>query len=64
MKEIISRAKEIIAETVENRRFFHTTAEVGLDMPKAQEFVINKLKEYGLKPEKCGHGVTAVLGIG
>ena len=64
MKEIISRAKEIIAETVENRRFFHTTAEVGLDMPKAQEFVINKLKEYGLKPEKCGHGVTAVLGNG
>lgn len=64
MKEIIGRAKEIIAETVENRRFFHTTAEVGLDMPKAQEFVINKLKEYGLKPEKCGHGVTAVLGNG
>lgn len=64
MKEIINRAKEIIAETVENRRFFHTTAEVGLDMPKAQEFVIIKLKEYGMKPEKCGHGVTATLGKG
>ena len=33
-------------------------------MPAAQEYVINRLNEYGLKPEKCGHGVTALLGRG
>lgn len=58
------RALELKEETIEHRRFFHTNAEVGLDMPKAQAYVMEKLTEYGLKPEKCGHGVTAVLGHG
>ena len=58
------RAVELNEETIENRRYFHTNAEVGLDMPKAQAYVMEKLTEYGLKPEKCGHGVTATLGHG
>lgn len=62
--DIYSEAKAIKDEAVENRRFFHKNAESGLDMPAAQEYVINRLNEYGLKPEKCGHGVTALLGRG
>lgn len=58
------RAKELKKDTVANRRYFHTNAEIGLNMPKAQSYVMDKLKEYGLKPEKCGHGVTATLGHG
>lgn len=33
-------------------------------MPKAQSYVRETLKEYGLEPEVCGHGVTATLGSG
>ncbi|MGN0469099.1 MAG: M20 family metallopeptidase [Acutalibacteraceae bacterium] len=58
------RASELKTETIENRRYFHKNAEVGLDMPKAQAYVMEKLKEYGLQPQKCGHGVSAVLGHG
>lgn len=39
------RAKELREETVANRRYLHTNAEVGLNMPKAQAFVMGKLKE-------------------
>ena len=58
------RALELKDETIANRRYLHTNAETGLNMPKAQAFVIKKLKEYGLEPSKCGHGVTATLGNG
>ena len=49
-------------ETIQNRRNIHKNAEVGLDTPKTKAFVIEKLKEYGLEPEECGYGVTALLG--
>ena len=58
------RAKELKEETIENRRYFHENAEVGLDMPKATAYVMEKLIEYGLEPKECGHGVTATLGKG
>lgn len=32
-------------------------------MPAAQEYVINRLNEYGLKPEKCGHGAYPNLSV-
>ena len=40
------RALELKEEIVANRRYFHTNAEVGLDMPKAQAYVMEKLTEY------------------
>ncbi|MBO5373534.1 MAG: amidohydrolase [Lachnospiraceae bacterium] len=58
------RALELKEEIIANRRYFHINAEVGLHMPKAQAYVMEKLTEYGLKPQICGHGVTAVLGKG
>lgn len=58
------RARELRDETVAHRRYFHTNAEVGLETPKAVAYVMERLAEYGLKPEKCGHGVTASIGSG
>ena len=58
------RALELKQETIENRRYFHTNAEVGLDMPKAKAYVMEKLTEYGLEPKECGYGVMAELGKG
>lgn len=58
------RSMELKDETIANRRYFHTNAEVGLNMPKAQAYVMEKLKEYGLEPKECGHGVTATVGNG
>lgn len=58
------RAQELNEETIANRRYFHTNAEVGLDMPKAKAYVMKKLAEYGLEPKECGYGVTATLGHG
>lgn len=56
------RALELKDEIIENRRYFHTNAEVGLDMPKAKAYVMKKLAEYGLEPKECGYGVTATIG--
>ena len=58
------RAQSLVNELLENRRYFHTHAEVGLHMPKAKAYVMEKLKEYGLEPRECGEGVSAVLGRG
>ena len=58
------RAAALREELIENRRYFHTNAEVGLNMPKAKAYVLKKLKEYGLDPKECGMGVTATLGRG
>lgn len=58
------RALELREETVANRRYFHTNAEVGLVMPKAKAYVMEKLTEYGLEPKECGHGVMAEIGNG
>lgn len=58
------RALELKDEVISHRRFFHTNAEVGLNMPKAVEYVMEKLTSYGIQAEKCGHGVTATIGKG
>ncbi|MGN0343321.1 MAG: M20 family metallopeptidase [Roseburia sp.] len=58
------RALELKDEIVTNRRYFHTNAEVGLEMPKAQAYVMEQLKSYGIDAKPCGHGVTATIGNG
>lgn len=58
------RALELKNDTAADRRYLHQNAETGLEMPKAVAYIIKKLTEYGLSPEKCGKGVTARLGGG
>ena len=62
--DYFERASALREELIGNRRYFHSNAEVGLNMPKAKAYVMNKLKEYGLEPRECGEGVTATLGQG
>lgn len=58
------RALDLQQETVAHRRYFHANAEPGLNTPKACAYVMKTLREYGLDPKPCGHGVTAALGSG
>lgn len=58
------RACELKEGTIASRRHIHTNAEVGLETPKTRAFVKEKLREYGLEPRDCGHGVVATLGSG
>lgn len=62
---ILNEARAIETEIVENRRVIHQIAEVGMELPRTVEFVMNKLKEYGYEPQLCGKsGVVATAGHG
>ena len=56
------RALALKDETVAHRRYFHTNAEVGLNMPKGQAYVLAELEKLGIEAAPCGHGVVATLG--
>ena len=43
--DYFERARALREELTENRRYFHANAEVGLHMPKAKAYVMEKLKE-------------------
>ena len=58
------RALELKDELIENRRYLHTNAEVGLVLPRTRAYIESKLKEYGIEPKRCGEGVTALIGNG
>ena len=58
------RALELQDETIAHRRYLHANAEVGLELPKACAYVMQTLKNAGLNPSPCGHGVTATVGSG
>ena len=58
------KALEIKDEIIAHRRFLHENAEMGLNMPKAVNYILRELNKIGLIPQKCGGGVTATLGEG
>lgn len=58
------RALALKDETIAHRRYFHRNAEVGLDMPKAQAYVLEKLTDLGINAKPCAHGVSATIGKG
>lgn len=58
------RALEMKDELVTNRRYLHENAEVGLTLPKTRAFIEEKLREYGIEPQRCGEGVTGLIGKG
>ena len=58
------RALQLKEETIAHRRFFHVNAEVGLNMPKGQAYVLEELAKLGIEGKPCGHGVTATVGKG
>jgi amidohydrolase len=56
------RALQLKDETIAHRRWFHTNAEVGLNMPKGQAYVLAELEKLGIDAKPCGHGVSATVG--
>lgn len=64
MERIFEKAMNIKEEIIMHRRWFHENAEVGLEMPKAVQYVMKALQEYGVSSQRCGHGVVATIGNG
>ena len=62
--DFYQRAQELKEETLADRRYLHTHAEDGLELPQTKAYVMERLRAYGLEPKDCGHGVTATLGGG
>ena len=58
------RALELKEEITNHRRYIHTNAEPGLDLPKTTAYIMDVLTSYGLSPKRCGHGVIASVGQG
>ena len=58
------RALQLQQETVAHRRWFHTNAEVGLNMPRGRAYVLSELEKLGIEAKPCGHGVSATVGKG
>lgn len=56
------RALELKEETVADRRYLHRNAESGLELPATKKYIWKKLTEYGITPNNCGHGITALIG--
>lgn len=63
MNELLQRAKEMQPELVENRRWLHRHAEVGVELKETCAFVEEKLKEMGYTPHRMsGAGIVATVG--
>ena len=63
--DYFKRANELKDELSSNRRYIHENAEVGMELPKACEYVMTKLKEMGYAPKVIGgSGVTVTVGNG
>lgn len=62
--DYFERALALRSETVAHRRFLHTHAEVGFNMPMAVKYVTEQLRAIGLNPQMCGHGVVVTIGNG
>lgn len=58
------RAIEIKEDIIKDRRYLHEHAEAGLCLPNTVEYVMNKLKEYGIEARRCGNGVVGEIGKG
>ena len=62
--DFYDRALELKSELIDNRRYLHRHAEVGMRLLVTKAFIKERLKQYGLDPRDCGEGVTAMLGDG
>ena len=63
LKNILVDSRELKNELINMRRTIHENPEVGRDLPKTREFIMEKLKEFGYEPELvAGMGVIAYAG--
>lgn len=63
--DYLKRADELYEETVANRRYLHQNPETGMELPETSAFIMDKLKEMGYAPVRCGgDGIVATVGRG
>lgn len=58
------RAKEISGQIIEDRRYLHSHAEFGMELPETISYVKRRLTEMGYAPVSCGGGIIADIGKG
>lgn len=60
--DFLQSAMELKEEMVRDRRYLHQNPEIGMELPKTTEYVINRLNEMGYDAKRVGKsGVTALL---
>ncbi len=65
MKNLLEQANALKDELIRHRRHIHKNAETGFNTKKTSEYIIDRLKEMGYEPEKCGiGGIKAEIGSG
>ncbi|MBQ8201542.1 MAG: amidohydrolase [Clostridia bacterium] len=63
--ELLSRAQALAPTLTEDRRWLHTHAETGFDLPETCAYVWKRLTEMGFTPRRCGCcGIVADIGRG
>lgn len=63
MNKILTTAKDIENEIIENRRFFHRHPEIGFELPMTIKHVNDVLIELGVQPVRVGKsGISVTLG--
>lgn len=61
---IYEKALLIRKSIINHRRYLHTHAECGLNLPISVKYISDTLNSLGLAPERCGHGIIATVGHG
>ncbi len=62
--EYFNEANRLKEEMILHRRYLHQNAEVGMELPLAQSYVMKQLASMGIHPIPCAGGVSAVIGQG
>lgn len=64
MNHYLEMAKNIKEDLVSWRRYIHSNAELGFDLPKTIAFVESQLRSFGYEPISLGGGITCTAGNG
>src|SRR5205814_3201433 len=60
--DLLADAKAILPDVVAIRRRLHRHPELGLDLPRTQQLIVEELKALGLEP-RLGKGLSSVTAI-
>lgn len=62
--EYVAMAQTFSDTLVEDRRYLHSHAELGMELPETIAYVKKKLRDMGYEPKDVGGGVVALAGNG
>ncbi len=63
MNRFLKRATELENTLIQDRRYLHTHAEAGMELPVQTAYIKQRLAEMGIEPKEiCESGIVAVIG--